>query len=310
MFELKMNGLKQSLIGTCIFAYSSLFSQGEAYFDFTPKWKKGEKFVYQLAETKYKQNPYGQFLYIQYDTSYIIFNVTDKNDSNTLVDLNYAKGYYNGIPTKDVMNAPDLLQTETYQLVFDKNGEFIELSNWEDFAKILINNLKVEYKNNLLDSNTLKYYYVYYHSQENVEKTVLPRVLDLTDLFGKTYTLETDYSIAKEIINPFGGQNLLKSGSYRAFRDSKIKNSVFFSGQIKTNYEDNETLQEDYYAFINSARPENFDEGAPYIYITDAYQYQFGSINYHIIQYNTTHTVYLGNDKQGLDRSYRLVSYN
>ncbi len=305
-----MNNLRNSLVGTCLFAYSSLMSQGESYFDFTPKWKKGDKFVYQLAETKYKQNPYGQFLYIQYDTSYMIFNVTDKNDSNTLVNLNYAKGYYNGIPTKDVMNAPDLLQTETYQLVFDSKGEFIELSNWENFAKILINNLKIEYKNNLLDSNTLKYYYIYYHSQENVEKTVLPRVLELTDLFGKTYTAETDFTIAKEIVNPFGGQNLMKSGTFRAFKDPKSKNSVFFKGQIKTNYEDNETLQEDYYAFINSVRPENFDEGAPYIYILDAYEYQFGNINKLIVQYNTTHTVYLGNDKQGLDRSYHLVSLN
>lgn len=304
-----MNIIRQSFLGTCIFAYSSLWSQTENYFDFTPKWKKGDKFVYQLAETKFKQNPYGQYLYIQYDTSYMIFNVTDKNDSCSIINLNYADGYYNGIPTNDVMNAPDLLQTETYQLVFDTKGEFIELGNWEIFARILINNLLNEYKSNMIDSNALKYYYVYYHSQENVEKTVLPRVIELTDLYGKVYSSETDYNIAKEIINPFGGQNLLKSGTFRAFKDPKVKNSTFFRGQIKTNYEDNETLQEDYYSFINTDRPETFVEAAPYIYILDTYEYQFGNINKFIMQYNTTHTVYLGNDKQGLDRSFKLISF-
>ncbi len=309
MFEMKMSGIRQSLLGTCIFAYSALWGQNENAYDFAPKWKKGDKFVYQLAETKFKQNPYGQYLYIQYDTSYMIFNVADKNDSGIYVNLNYADGYYNGIPTNDVMNAPDLLQTQTYQLVFDTRGEFIELANWETFAQILINNLKIEYKNNLLDSNTLKYYYIYYHNQENVEKTVLPRVLELTELLGKTYTTETDYTIAKELVNPFGGQNVMKSGTFRVSKDPRIKNSVFFRGQIKTNYEDNEALQEDYYTFINTDRPENFVEAAPYIYMQDTYEYQFGLINKYVIQYLTTHTVYLGNDKQGLDRTFKLVSF-
>jgi hypothetical protein len=308
MFEIKMNGIKQSLAGTCLFACSALWGQSET-FDFTPKWKKGDKFVYQLAETKYKQNPYGQYLFIQYDTSYMIFNITDKNDSNTLINLNYSKGYYNGIPTNDVMKAPDPLQTQTYQLVFDTKGEFIELANWEDFSKILINNLKTEYKNNLIDSITLKYYYIYYHSQENVEKTLLPRVLELTYLLGKSYTTETDYTIAKELVNPFGGRNLMKSGTFRVSKDYRAKNSVFFSGSIKTNYEDNEALQDDYYAFIDADRPENFVEAAPYIYMTENYEYQWGNINKFIIAYGTTHTVYLGNDKQGLDRTYRLISF-
>ncbi len=309
MFEMKMTGLRQSLLGTCIFAYSALWGQNENYFDFTPKWKKGDKFVYQLAETKFKQNPYGQYLYIQYDTSYMIFNVADKNDSNIVLNMNYADGYYNGIPTNDVMNAPDLLQTESYQLVFDTKGEFIELANWENFARILINNIKTEYMSKMIDSNTLKYYYIHYHSQENVEKTVLPRVLELVDLFGKSYSTDLSYNIAKEIINPFGGANLMKSGTFKLFKDSRAKNSLFFKGQIKTNYEDNEALQEDYYTFINSTRPENFVEAAPYIYIQDTYEYQFGNINKFIIQYNTTHTVYLGNDKQGLDRTFKLVSF-
>ncbi len=309
MFELRMNSFRTGLLSTCLFAYSSVWGQSENYFDFSPKWKKGDKFVYQLAETKFKQNPYGQYLYIQYDTSYMIFNVADKNDSNILVNMNYSDGYYNGIPTNDVMRAPDLLQTETYQLVFNTKGEFIELANWENFARILINNIKVEYSNNQLDSNTLKYFYVYYHNQENVEKTVLARVLELTDLYGKVYNAETNYSIAKEIINPFGGMNLMKSGSFKAYKDNKVKNSIFFRGQLTTNYDENEALQEDYYAFINAEKPETFVEAAPYIYIQDTYEYQFGTINKSIIQYNTTHTVYLGNDKQGLDRTYKLMSF-
>ncbi len=309
MFELKMNTIGQSLLGTCLFAYSALFSQNENCYDFSPKWKKGDKFVYQLAETKFKQNPYGQYLYIQYDTSYMIFNVIDRTDTGIVINMNYSDGYYNGIPTNDVMNAPDLLQTETYQLVFDSKGEFIELANWETFARILINNIKVEYSNNQIDSNSLKYFYLYYHSQENVEKTVLPRALELFDLYGKTYSIETSNNIAKEVVNPFGGQNLMKSGTFKLFKEPKVKNSIFFKGQIKTSYEDNETLQEDYYTFINADRPENYIEAAPYIYIQDTYEYQFGLINKYIIQYYTTHTVYLGNDKQGLDRTFKLVSF-
>ncbi len=312
MFELKMDTLRQSILSTCLFAYSTLLAQEQTQVDFIPSLKKGDKMAYQLVETKFKQNPNGHFLYLMFDTSYMVFNVTDKNDSQTLVDFNYADAIINGSIYNETPpnNLPNYLRTETYKLVLDNTGKFIELSNWEFFASALIQNLKIQYKANMLDSNTLKYYYLYYHSQDNVEKAVIPRVLELIDIYGKTYYLENDYSLAREIVNPFKGRNLLKSCTFKPFKDSKFPNSVFFSGQVKTSDIDNECLQEDYYAFFNEKKPDdNSDIVPPYIYMQDTYNYQWGTITKRIITYNTTHTVWLGDDKQGLDRIYKLYAF-
>lgn len=308
-FEVQMKAIRQSILGTCVFAYSALSAQSDNYFDFKTNWKKGDKFVYQLAETKFQQNPNGQYLYLQYDTTYMLFNVADKNDTNIIINLNYADAYYNGIPSNDVMTAQSILQTGTYQLVFGANGEFIELQNWELFAQVLINNIKISYVNKEIDSNTLKYYYVYYHNQENVEKAVIPRVIELMDIYGESYIMGTNYYLAREVINPFGGENLLKSGGFKVVTNDEIKNSVFFTGKIVTDNDDNNALQEDYYNFINEKKPEVFTEASPYIYIVDTYKYQYGKINNRILQYTTTHTVFLGNEnKQGLDRTFTLLN--
>jgi hypothetical protein len=312
MFELKMDTLKQGILSTCLFAYSSLFSQEQTQVDFIPSFKKGDKMVYQLVETKFKQNPSGHFLYLMFDTSYMVFNVTDKNDSQTLVDFNYADAIVNGqIYNETPSNGlPNPLRTETYKLVLDKTGKFIEVANWEFFGSILIQNLKFQYKSSMLDSNTLKYYYLYYHNQENVENAVIPRVLDLIDIFGKSYILENNYSLAREIVNPFKGRNLLKSCTFKPFKDPAYPNSVFFKGQVKTNDIDNECLQEDYYAFIDEKKPDDESEIVPpYIYMQDSYSYQWGTISKRIITYTTTHTVWLGEDKQGLDRMYTFYAF-
>jgi len=309
-FEVNMKYIRQSILGTCVFAYSAITAQTENYFEFKTNFKKGEKFTYQLAETKFKQNQNGQYLYLQYDTTYMMFEVAEKNDSNTIINLNYADAIYNGIAVNDPMTAKSILQTETYQLVFAPNGEFIELQNWDKFAQALINNIKISYFNKEIDSNTLKYYYVFYHNQENVEKTVIPRILDLMSLYGESYNIGTNYYLAKEVVNPFGGMNLMKSVIFKASIIDNLKNSVFMTGKVETDNEDNETLQEDYYNYINEKKPNIFTEAAPYIYITDSYQYQYGNISNRILQFNTTHTVYLGQDsKQGLDRTYKLVGF-
>ncbi len=309
MFEVTMQNLRQGLLSSCLFAYSAISAQVDNYFEFTSNWIKGDKIVYQLSELKFKQNPYGQYLYMQYDTSYMIFNVIEKTDSNTLINLNFADGYYNGIPTNDVMDGIDPLKTETYELAFNNQGAFIELLNWEKFAGILIQNLKTSYINKEIDSLTLKYYYVYYHNQSNVEKTLLPRMLELTSLYGEKYVINTRYTQAREVVNPFGGDNLMKSGTFYAYTLPEFKNSTFFKGQVKTDYDDNLTLQEEYYANSNAQKPDTFIEAAPYIYMVDTYEYQYGNITKKIIRYATTHTVHFGNDKQGLDRTYQLMSY-
>lgn len=313
MFEFKMDFLRKGILSSCLLAGSAMYGQETSTVDFIPSLRKGERMVYQLVETKFRQNGSGHFLYLMYDTSYMMFSVSDKNDSQTLVDFNYADAIINGAIYNEPAPAnipPNFLRTETYKLVLDKNGEFEELSNWEFFSSVLIQNLKMNYKANLIDSNTLKYYYVYYQNQDNVEKAVLPRVLELIDIFGKTYQLENNYSIAREIINPFQGKNLLKSCNFKLYKDPQYPNSVFFGGKVKTNDIDNECLQEDYYAFVNERKPEdNSDFVPPYIYMIDSYNYQWGLISKRIISYTTTHTVWLGEDKQGLDRMYTFYAF-
>jgi hypothetical protein len=309
MFEVKMDYLRQSIFSAGLFAYSTLMAQDQATIDFTPSFKTGDRLVYQLVETNFRQNINGYYVSLMYDTSYMVFNVREKNDSQTLIDFNYADAVIDGKLYNQKTAYPDYLRTETYNIVLDSKGEFLELSNWEKFASIAINNVKVAYQSRNLDSNTLKYYYVYYHSQENVEKAVLPKVLELFDLFGKSCEMESTYSIAREMVNPFGGNNLLKSCSFKPIKDPKYPNSVFFSGMLKTNDVDNECLQEDYYAKINEKRPDNLEIEAPDIYMIDTYNYQWGSINSRIISYTTTHTVYLGEDKQGLDRTFILFAF-
>lgn len=312
MFEFDMNTLRNGLVSSCMFAYTSIWAQDYAPIDFVPQFKKGERMVYQLVETKFRQNPNGHYVELMYDTSYMMFNVTEKNDSQTMVDFRYADAIINEQPYVEPLpkNIPNKLKTETYKLVLDNKGEFIELSNWESFRTILVDNLKLSYLTRHLDSNSLKYYYMFYQQQDNVEKTVIPRVLELFDIFGKTYQLENTYSLAREIVNPFGGQNLLKSCPFRPFLDSRFPNSVFFAGQIKTNSVDNECLQEDYYAWLNEKRPDaNSEIVPPYILVQDTYNYQWGLLSKRIISYSTTHTVWLGQDKQGLDRVYRFYAY-
>ena len=307
MFEVKMDGLRQSILGACLFAYSTVSAQEQAPVDFIPAFKNGERLVYQIVETKYKQNLSGHYLYLMYDTSYMVFNVTEKNDSQTLIDFNYADAMINGAVYNE--NKNDYLRNATYKLVLNATGEFVEISNWEQFAGALIQNTKVLYTRKQIDSNTLKYYYLYYHNQENVEKTILPRVLELFDILGKSYHLETNYSLAREIVNPFQGNNLLKSCMFKPFKDANYPNSVFFSGNVKTSPDDNDCLQEDYYAFINEKKPDSDSEIVPpYVYIVDTYVYQWGLVNKRILTYAFTHTVHFGSDKQGLDRIFSFYS--
>ena len=151
---------------------------------------------------------------------------------------------------------------------------------------------------------------MYYHNQENVENAVLPRVHELFDILGETYNLETNYSLAREMVNPFGGNNLQKSCLFRPRKDSKYPNSVFFSGKLKSNSDDNDCLQEDYYAFQNLKKPDaDSEETPPYIYMEDTYTYQWGQINKLFLSLTTTHTVYFGSDKQGLDRVYSFYAF-
>ncbi len=308
-FEVKMDGLRQSILSAVFFVYSTVSAQEQAKVDFIPNFKTGDRLVYQLVETSFRQNPNGHYLYLMYDTSYMVFNVKEKNDSQTLIDFNYADAIINDKFYVEETKYPNYLKTETYKLVLDSKGEFLELSNWETFASIVLQNIKMSYMQKKLDSNSLKYYYLYYHNQENVEKAVLPRVLELFDLFGKSCELGSTYSFAREIVNPFNGTGLLKSCAFKPSKSPKYPNSIFFSGSVKTNAEDNDCLQEDYYAKINEKKPDvDSDIAAPYIYIVDSYNYQWGVINKRILSYTTTHTVYLGEDKQGLDRIYSLYA--
>ncbi len=308
-----MKKIRQLFIGVLLYSNLEALAQQPEKFDFTPNWAKNDVFTYQLTETKFTQNPQGVYLYLEKDTTYLTYNIKDKTDSGYIVHLNYYDKFNMGNGAVLEENKIDPLKMETYQLYFSPNGEFIELINWEKFAQYLINNISISYTNGEIDSNTLKYYYLYYHSQENVEKAVIPRIIEMNDINGETYQSSTKYNLAREIINPFGGENILKSGSFVISKNKDAPNSVFFYGKITTNSDDLDGLQEDYYNFINEKRPDTYTENAPYIYIVDTYQYQFGTINHRMIKYSTTHTVYLSTtdntDKQGIDREYELIYY-
>lgn len=277
---------------------------------FVPRFKQGERLIYKMVETKFKQNLNGHYLELMYDTSYMVFNITEKNDTQTLIDFNYAHTIINNEPYNEVnFSYPNRLQTETYKIVLDYKGEFVELANWEFFGNILVENLKNYYLNNMLDSNTLKYYYLHYKVQENVEKAVIPRLLEIFDIFGKTYYLGNSYSLAREMVNPFGGKNLLKSCTFKPDMNVAFPNSVFFEGKIKTNDVDNDCLQEDYFALMNERRPDaESNVEPPYIFMIDTYKYQWGILNDKLLKYTTTHTVWMGQEKQGLDREIVLFS--
>ena len=309
MFEYKMKAPFLVIVFVLSNMGNSLFAQDQSPIDFIPSYKKGDRMVYQLVETKFRQNFNGFFYYLQYDTSYMVFNVTDKNDSQVLMDFNFADAIINGKSFNDPSTQSNFLKTETYKLVFTNKGEFVELSNWELFASILIQNIKLSYRNQTIDSNALKYYYLYYHDQEKVEYAVIPRVLELFNIAGDSYNLETTYSLAREIVNPFGGNNLQKSCMFKPYKEAKYPNSVFFAGKIRTNSEDNECLQDDYYAFLNEKKPDaDSDIVPPYIYMEDTYTYQWGLVNHLFVNLTTTHTVYFGSDKQGLDRVFRFYA--
>ena len=299
-------------IGFILFSVSSLSAQTTEEIiktDFVPQFKTGERLVYQLVETKFRQNVNGHFTFLMYDTSYMVFKVKEVSDTLVLIDFNYSDYFKNGIFSNDEMNKFNFLKTETYQVALTPKGEFVELVNWEFFAQVLIDNIKKEYQANLLDSNTLKYYYINYHNQEIVEETVIPRVIEFLEFFAQSYSTDKTYSIAKEIVNPFGGEPIQKSVPFRLTQKPTFKNSMFFTGAVNTNFEDNETLQEEYYYYLNRKSPNASERTIlPYIYIADTYQMQWGIVSKRILNFITTHTVYLDNDKQGLDRSMTFYS--
>ena len=111
MFEVKMECLKQSILSACLFAYYAVGAQEQKPVDFTPVFKTGDKLVYQLIETKFKQNNGGYYLYLMYDTTYMVFNVKEKNDSQTLIYLNYADGFVNYVIYHETTVTPDYLRT-------------------------------------------------------------------------------------------------------------------------------------------------------------------------------------------------------
>ncbi|MEZ4805122.1 MAG: hypothetical protein R2852_06480 [Bacteroidia bacterium] len=97
----------------------------------------------------------------------------------------------------------------------------------------------------------------------------------------------------------------------QTFKSKEYPNSVFFSGKLVSNAEDNDKMQEDYYALMNQTKPDDDSEiKLPFVYMEDTYNYQWGEISKRIISYNTTHTVYFGKDKQGLDEftAYTRIS--
>ncbi|MBC7425244.1 MAG: hypothetical protein H7321_01810 [Bacteroidia bacterium] len=296
---------KSGLFSACVFVHTAAFSQKiEPTISFYPSFKAGETVVYQLAEKRFQQNPQGHFISLQEDTSYYVFKVTEVKDSFTLVDFNYAESYADNQIVKNEFTTHNPLKTETYKLLLDSKGNLIELTNWERFRTILTFNLIQSYKAHEIDSMTLKYYYLYYENQQNVEDAVIKPVSDFLYILGKEYVPNQDYTIAKEIVNPFGGENLQKSCKLNVTQLENLKNSVFISGMLVTDYDDNIAMQEDYYLFRNSEREPS--EESPYIYIRDDFEYQYNTAQKRIMSYKTTHNVYLNNNKQGLEKSWNL----
>jgi hypothetical protein len=292
----------------CLFLYSGKTINAQTY-SFIPSFKKNEKLVYQEIETKFRQNNNGYYTFLMYDTTYMIFNVVDVNDSMTIIEYNHADYFKDGKPSIDESNQKDLFKTETYRIALNNKGEFIELINWEFFAALLIDNLKIDFLEKKIDSNTLKMYYVQYHNQAVVEEVVIPSIIELFKYHGQTVTESISQNMAKEILNPFGGDPIEKSCSFKLYKNNNFKNSVFLKGTVFTNADENEKLQEDYFNFLKQ-KPNITEEyiTPPDIYIIDTYELQWGLINKRTMYYTSSHTIFINNDKQGLDRIIRFYT--
>jgi hypothetical protein len=223
---LAMFRFSASLI-VCFLFFSSKMINAQTHV-IEPVFNKNENLVYQFIETRFNQNANGYFSFLMYDTTYMIFKVKEVNDSMTYLDFNHADYFKDGKPFIDESNQKDLFKTETYKIALNKKGEFVELLNWEFFAALLIDNLKIDFLQNKIDSNTLKLYYIQYHNQAVVEEVVIPRLIELFSYFGKTYTEGKSQSVNKSIINPFGGEAIEKTCNFSIYKNSNFKNSVFF----------------------------------------------------------------------------------
>ena len=303
--------LKNILISSFLFFFYVLssFSQDSLRTNFEMSFKKNDRYVYRNAEMKFRQNMRGVYSDILYDTSFFLLHVRDLNDSLNFIDFNYADYFKNNKLETDPINENDILKTETYQMSFSKEGRFIELLNWESFASVLIQNLKREYLAKQIDSNTLKQYYLMYHKQAYVEYVLLPRVLEVFDFVGYEFSNTEKYFSQKYIKNPFGGKDLEKDCFFEISKNNSHKNSVVVKGKVSSNFEDNPILQRDYFIFKNGFEPTAaIFETLPYIYILDTYEYQWGTLNKQILRYLSSHTIYSGDEKQGLDREILLYA--
>lgn len=291
------------------FSIAKSFSQDNLRTNFEMSFKKNDRFVYRQAEMKFKQNMQGVYSDILYDTTFFLLHVRDLNDSLYFIDFNLADYYKNDKLETDPINENDILKIETYQLSFSKEGRFVELLNWESFASVLIQNLKREYFAKQIDSNTLKQYYLMYHKQEYVEYLLLPRVIELFEFVGYEFSNTDKYYTQKYIKNPFGGKDLVKDCYFEIAKDNTYRNSVFVKGKVSSNFEDNPVLQREYFLFKNGFEPTAaMLETMPYIYILDTFEYQWGIINKQIIRFVSSHTIYSGDEKQGLDREVLLYA--
>ncbi|MDP2176646.1 MAG: hypothetical protein Q8K70_12120 [Bacteroidota bacterium] len=311
-----MNTSRKTILNVILLFISNILSgqdnTDKQTIDFFPSFKKNEVLAYQFVETRFRQNLNGHYSFLMYDTTYMLFKVKDINDSNTVLEFKYADYYKNGQGLYDEINQHDLFKTQPYLISLDPKGEFIELINWEFFAALMIDNLKVDYAQKKIDSNTLKYFYIQYHNQEIVEKAVIPKVIEMLAFFGKTYTEGVSYNVAKEVVNPFGGSPIEKSCSFVLNKLPGFKNSMVFKGKVFTNTDDNDKLQEDFYHYINDKNKSTMIDAntvGPEIYIMDTYEMQWGIINKRLMTYTTSHTVFINKEKQGLDIHIRLIVF-
>jgi hypothetical protein len=100
-------------IGFILFSVSSLSAQTTEEIiktDFVPQFKTGERLVYQLVETKFRQNVNGHFTFLMYDTSYMVFKVKEVSDTLVLIDFNYSDYFKNGVFSNDEMNKFNFLK--------------------------------------------------------------------------------------------------------------------------------------------------------------------------------------------------------
>ncbi|MEZ4805123.1 MAG: hypothetical protein R2852_06485 [Bacteroidia bacterium] len=95
-----------------------------------------------MVETKFKQNLNGHYLYLMYDTSYMVFNVKEINDSQTIIHFNFADAIINNTIFNLEDTKKEYLRTETYRLVFSPKGESSLIGKLGIVRCILIENLK------------------------------------------------------------------------------------------------------------------------------------------------------------------------